>query len=237
MLKKSMLILSAILLAGALPLQAQTKLAINENEMLDLVLSKNDFNRLFVEGDKVAALRFPEGYLSVENDADGSVYLDVKDDRVFTLFVTTQKGRHFSARIKTDDVAGQTIGFVQSQQALKASKTVGRDVARNKYQAEMKALVLSTEREEQKAGYHGQKLRQKPVNITTSLHAQLIYTLSNAQKMGQKFKLINQGKQPVIFKDRWFKDKDTKALLVKERTIYPGTSITVVRVEEGVQHG
>lgn len=217
--------------------QAQTKLNIVENETIELTLSRTDFNRLFVEGDKITSLRFPEGYLSVENDKDGSVYLDVKDDRVFTLFVTTQKGIHFSALIKVDDTTGQTIGFLPTTPKLASINNVSKFSFLAKPENELIALVNSVEKEEQKPGFNAQKLNQKPVQIKPGLTSRLVYTLADAKKMGQKFKITNLTHKPIPFEDKWFKDKDTKALLVKERIVYPNETITVVRVEEGVKHG
>lgn len=218
--------------------QAQTKFNVGENETIELTLSRTDFNRLFVEGDKITALRFPEGYLSVENDKDGSVYLDVKDDRAFTLFVTTQSGTHFSALIKAADTAGQTIGFMPTTPKLATLKTTPKpSVLVKTPENELVALVHSVEKEESKPGFLAQKPNHKPIQIKPGLSSRLVYTLGNAQKMGQKFKITNTTKKPVLFEDKWFKDKDTKALLVKERVVYPNETITVVRIEEGVKHG
>jgi conjugal transfer pilus assembly protein TraK len=238
MIKRAIISLCIAYLGCITFAQAQTNLRVEENETIALTLSRTDFNRLFVEGDKITKLRFPEGNLSVENDKDGSVYLDVKDDKPFTVFVTTQRGTHFSTTIKASDMTGQTIGLIaihSNSAKLKgnAMPKAGKVTPEN----ELVALVSSVEKEEQKAGFKSQKPGLQSVQIKPNLTSTLVYTLSNPKKMGQKFEIKNTGKKPISFEDKWFKDKDTKALLVKERVVYPNETITVVRIEEGVTHG
>ncbi|MGL6029915.1 MAG: type-F conjugative transfer system secretin TraK [Legionella sp.] len=224
---------------GCTPLvQAQTLLNVEENETIELNLSSTDFNRLFVTGDKITKLRFPEGNLTVENDKDGSIYLDVKENKPFTLFVTTQSGAHFSATIKTGEMTGQTIGLMAAHsKSSTPARVFSAKSHKNNSEQELVALVSSVEKEEQKAGFKSQRPSIKPVLIKSNVTSTLVYTLSDAKKMGQKFEIKNTGRRPVTFDDKWFKDSDTKALLVKERVIYPNETITVVRIEEGVRHG
>lgn len=238
MIKKALIVSCIVWTSCVSIVEAQTKLRVEENETIELRLSRTDFNRLFVEGDKITTLRFPEGNLGVENDKDGSVYLNVKDDKPFTLFITTERGTHFSATINTGEMMGQTIGFLAANtnpvndKEIRISKT-----QKVTHENELVALIASVEKEEQKTGFKAQRPDLKSVQIKPSLTSTLVYTLSNAQQMGQKFKIKNTGKKPVSFDDKWFKDKDTKALLVKERVVYPNETITVVRIEEGVTHG
>lgn len=89
----SFLVSAGLFLVLASPsMHAKDLIGVQENDHVALTLSHDNFNRLYVEGDKITRLRFPEGAMSVENDEDGSVYLDVKDEKPFTLFISTQKG-------------------------------------------------------------------------------------------------------------------------------------------------
>jgi conjugal transfer pilus assembly protein TraK len=238
MIKRVLIISCIAWLSGVTLVQAQTGLRVKENETIELTLSRNDFNRFFVEDDKITTLRFPENYLGVENDKDGSVYVSVKYDKPFTLFVTTEKGTHFSAVIKLSDTLGQTIGFSAINPRVEKIKGELKPKALQKVpEEELVALVSSVEKEEKRAGFKAQRPSLKSVQIKPNLTSTLVYTLSNDKKMGQKFKIKNTGKKPISFEDHWFKDKDTQALLVKERVVYPNETITVVRIEEGVKHG
>jgi len=238
MIKKAIISLCIACLGCVSHVQAQTRLSVEENETIELTLSRTDFNRMFVEGDKITTLRFPDGDLRVENDKDGSVYLEVREDKPFTLFVTTKRGTHFSALIKASEMTGQTIGLMAANpNSAKPKGTASSTATKANPENELVALVSSVEKEEQKTGFKAQRPNLKSVQIKPNLTSTLIYTLSNAQKMGQKFEIKNTGKKPVSFDDTWFKDKDTKALLVKDKVVYPNETITVVRIEEGVTHG
>lgn len=235
---KRAIVISFIAYLGWAPFaQAQTRLNIKENETIELTLSRNDFNRLFVEDDKITILRFPDDYLGVENDKDGSVYVNVKYDKPFTLFVTTEKGIHFSAIITLNDELGKTIGFATNSPIAKIKEELKPKSTQKAVEKELVALVSSVEKEEPKTGFKAQRPSVNSIQLKPNLTSTLVYTLSNAQQMGQKFQVKNTGRRPVSFEDKWFKDKDTKALLVKERVVYPNETITVVRIEEGVTHG
>ncbi|ERH42685.1 hypothetical protein N751_16510 [Legionella pneumophila str. Leg01/11] len=238
MIKRALISLCIAYLGCVTCAEAQTRLNVEENETIELTLSHSDFNRLFVEGDKITTLRYPEGTLRVENDKDGSVYLEVREEKPFTLFVTTERGTHFSALIKASEMTGQTIGLMAANpNNVKPKGTASSTATKANPENELVALVSSVEKEEQKAGFKAQRPNLKSVQIKPNLTSKLVYTLSNAQKMGQKFEIKNTGKKPVSFDDKWFKDKDTKALLVKDKVVYPNETITVVRIEEGVTHG
>ncbi len=238
MIKKTIVITCALWLGCISLAEAQTKLSVTENDTIELTLSFTDFNRLYVEGDKITTVRFPDGDLKVENDKDGSVYLEVRESKPFTLFVTTECGTHFSAIIKTAEMTGQTIGLMAvNPDSSNHKETLMSKAPKIAPENELVALVSSVDKEEQRPGFKAQRPGLKPVQIKPGLTSKLVYTLSNAQKMGQKFQIKNTGKRPVSFDEKWFKDKDTKALLVKERVIYPNQTITVVRIEEGVRHG
>ena len=238
MIKRAIIRLCIVYFGCVALADAQTRLNVEENETLELTLSRTDFNRLFVEGDKITTLRFPEGDLRVQNDQDGSVYLEVREATPFTLFVTTEGGTHFSAVIKASEMPGQTVGLLSVHSTSAKLKGVALPKAvQLTAEKELVALVSSVEKEEQKTGFKVQRPHLKSVQIKPNLISTLVYTLSNAQTMGQKFEIKNTGRKPVSFEDKWFKDKDTKALLVNERVVYPNETITVVRVEEGVTHG
>jgi type-F conjugative transfer system secretin TraK len=217
---------------------AQSIYKFKENENIELKVSRDNATRLFVENDKISKVRYPEGYLDVDNDEDGSIYLNVKDDRNFTLFITTAKNRHLSATIRINDSLGETIKLTPVIERKRLANVIKHK--QNKAQAyenQITSLVSAAESERSSAGYKAKKENMKSVRIKPYLTSKLVYTLSNPLQMAQKFTLTNFGNTPVLFDEKWFKDKDTKALLVKDKVIYPHASINVVRIEKGARHG
>lgn len=229
-----------ILLAGLLgtavqTINAETVVPVKENENVKIQISKDNYNRLLVEKDKIIRLRFPENHLNVEHDKDGSVYLDARDDRSFTLFVTTEKGRHFSALVTVSESNGETIRFIE-QKSPSRLVTQKQPRIKDPYAEKIKALVSATSKEASMAGYKVNAIKVKPVYLLPSLKAELSYSLSDADTVAQKFSISNRSSKPIRFDKRWFKDEKTQALLVKNELIYPNQRIDVIRVME-VSHG
>ncbi len=227
-------VLAAVLTAGTQAVLAETVVPIKENENVTIQISKDNYNRLLFEKDKIIKLRFPQNHLSVERDDDGSVYLDALDDRPFTLFVTTKGGRHFSALVTVSESTGETIRFIEK--TIPVSKVAQKTKPKDTYAEKIKSLVAATEREEELAGFKANAIRVKPVYLKPSLKAELAWSLSDKNTVSQKFLLANRSSKPIRFDKNWFKDKKTKALLVKSEVIYPNQTVDVVRVLE-VSHG
>ena len=234
MLKQSLKISVLLPLLLSTPVQAEKVLTFKENDNVALSISRDNFNRLLVAGDKITNLRFPQNYLSIENDKDGSVYLDAKDDRPFTLFVTTQKGRHFSATITLSQSQGQTIKFVPFKP--KPKRLVTKSKPKLSHQTKLVRLIKAVEKEKNLAGYTPSAANGKPVSLVPNLKSHFNYALENNHEIAQKFTLENRGWKPIRFDEKWFKNKETLALLVKSNVIYPHQSLEVIRVQ-GASHG
>ncbi|WP_419421625.1 TraK domain-containing protein (plasmid) [Legionella sp. D16C41] len=207
---------------------------VKENENVTIQISKDNYNRLLFEKDKIIKLRFPQNYLNVERDDDGSVYLDALDDRPFTLFVTTKGGRHFSAMVTVSESTGETIRFFEKR--TPAKKVARQEKPKDTYAEKIKSLVSATEREQAIPGFKANAIKVRPIYLKPSLKAELAFSLSDEKTVSQKFLLANRSSKPIRFDQRWFKDNKTRALLVKNEVIYPNQTIDVVRVL-AVSHG
>src|SRR3990167_4719347 len=117
------LLISSIVLAGTIPPVIQ----FEEGEQFNISLSHINFNRVFVEGEKITKLRYPMGTFVVDKSefnnpdgSDGSVYLKPVFDAPITVFFATDKGHHFSFTIKSNESAGKTLQLlVKNQTQLK----------------------------------------------------------------------------------------------------------------------
>lgn len=91
----------------------------NENDQLNVVLSQIDSNRLFVQGDRIQSIYGNTALYSAVNDESGSIYLTVNSSNSFTIFVTTELGRHFSLMIIPQRIRGKTVIFMPQQSGIK----------------------------------------------------------------------------------------------------------------------
>lgn len=105
------LCVSAQLFAGAPPI-----IPFEEGERFNLSLSKLNFNRVYVEGEKITQVSYPEGTfvvdkseLDVPESREGSVYLKPAFEAPLTVFFATDKGHHFSITVNADETYGKTL--------------------------------------------------------------------------------------------------------------------------------
>lgn len=108
------LMLSASLFAGNTPVT----MTFEEGEQFVLPLSQLNYNRLFVEGERIVKVSYPKGAFIVDqtqeaiDDMDGSVYIKPMTDIELTVFITTNRLHHFSLTVKPNQTLGKTFRFV-----------------------------------------------------------------------------------------------------------------------------
>ncbi|MDF1931907.1 type-F conjugative transfer system secretin TraK [Legionella pneumophila] len=67
---------------------------------------------------------FPPNAMAIKRDEqDGSVYVMLAAANPFTLFLTTESGRHFSVTVNGEESLGKTIELVPVLPVVAASKT------------------------------------------------------------------------------------------------------------------
>lgn len=108
------LLLTTAVFAGEKP----QMLKFEEGEQLATSLSKVNFNRIFVEGERITKISFPEQTFLIDksgmdDERDGSIYLKPLVDMPLTIFFTTDENHHFSLTVKSNDALGRTLKLVR----------------------------------------------------------------------------------------------------------------------------
>ena len=107
-----------------------TSISVKDNSDIALTLSQGNYNRLVVKNDKIMEAVFPPNAMAIKCDEqDGSVYVLLAASNPFTLFLTTETGRHFSVTLNGEESLGKTIELVPSQPA--STKTVANTIKIN----------------------------------------------------------------------------------------------------------
>ena len=202
-------------------LHAEQIFKFKENENLNLVLSNSNFNRLIVKNDKINNLRFPKGYLSAENDVDGSVYIDILNtEQPFTLFFSTKKGKHFSATINSKEQYGQTIKFINQKNKKNIIK-----------KSSLLDVINAVSAEKQYSGFSLKKVSDKKISLLKNVFVLESFALANKKNLIQKYIITNNTKRDISFNENWFKNKNMQGLFFKKSLISPNESISVIRVQ------
>ncbi|MDF1684500.1 MAG: type-F conjugative transfer system secretin TraK [Legionellaceae bacterium] len=206
---------------------ALTTQTFQENGDVSIHLSDSNANRLVVKGDKITQVHFPEGALGVQNEADGSLYVTLLVDKAFTLFVSTEGGRHFSATINPEDALGQTVQFVPKTPVV----AVKKPVVTSPYHAyEVRELMQEMVTNKTPEGYVKKKRYGKITRYQNGLKVTPALSYVGESLNGEVFTIYHGGRAPITLSESWFSSQGTAAVKLTSKTLMPGEHATIYKV-------
>jgi conjugal transfer pilus assembly protein TraK len=210
---------ASITTAGSVP----SVIAFEEGEQFNLTLSNTNFNRIFVEGEKIVKLSYTEHAFVVDksemNDpvsSEGSIYLKPNLDIPVTLFLTTDKGHHFSLTVSSNEAVGKTLKMVTKPQSkLHFAKQDVSDLTVNE-------TVLSA----MKAGKTPHDFRvimtqPKPFYIKKDIKVVLKKQFEGESSTGYVYQLENTSKQELALNTALFSHPKALSLSLSEERLAP----------------
>lgn len=215
---------------------------VKDNSDIALTLSQGNYNRLVVKNDKIMEAVFPPNAMAIKRDEqDGSVYVMLAASNPFTLFLTTEAGRHFSVTLNGEESLGKTIELVPSQPVI--TKKVANPTKTNPKTITQEAvpeaiLAMLTHMEQQKPFADVSVKRQFGKVERWSKGLTLLPKESWDGKLlkGETIELYNGGKESLELAQEWFAKEGTLAIKFSKPSIAPGEKAMLYRVE-GVSHG
>ncbi|HCE6135904.1 TPA: type-F conjugative transfer system secretin TraK [Legionella pneumophila] len=215
---------------------------VKDNSDIALTLSQGNYNRLVVKNDKIMEAVFPPNAMAIKRDEqDGSVYVMLAASNPFTLFLTTEAGRHFSVTLNGEESLGKTIELVPSQPVI--TKTVANTTKINTKTVTQEAvpeaiLAMLTHMEQQKPFADVSVKRQFGKVERWSKGLTLLPKESWDSKLlkGETIELYNGGKEPLELAQEWFAKEGTLAIKFSKTSIAPGEKVMLYRVQ-GVKNG
>ncbi|HHU0079777.1 TPA: type-F conjugative transfer system secretin TraK [Legionella pneumophila] len=231
----------ALVLLSTLSMGA-TSIPVKDNSDIALTLSQGNYNRLVVKNDKIMEAVFPPNAMAIKRDEqDGSVYVMLAASNPFTLFLTTETGRHFSVTLNGEESLGKTIELVPSQPT--GTKTVANTIKINPKTITQEAipeaiLAMLTHMEQQKPFADVSIKRQFGKVERWSKGLTLLPKESWDGKLlkGETIELYNGGKEPLELAQEWFAKEGTLAIKFSKPSLAPGEKAMLYRVQ-GVSHG
>lgn len=218
-------------------LMAQVSLKVKNNADVPLSLSQSNYNRLVVKGDKIAEVVFPEGAMAIKRDEqDGSAYVMLATQNPFTLFMTTESGRHFSVTVSGEDSLGKTIELVPTFAGSIVTQTKpATPVVSTLEEQTLVSLINHMETQKPLPGFTVKQVRklerwQKGLMLTSREMWQ------GNQYIGEVVELYNGGHEPLALEESWFNRDDTQAVKLSQKQLLPKQVATLYRVTGG-NHG
>ncbi|MFP3773658.1 type-F conjugative transfer system secretin TraK [Legionella pneumophila serogroup 1] len=215
---------------------------VKDNSDIALTLSQGNYNRLVVKNDKIMEAVFPPNAMAIKRDEqDGSVYVMLSATNPFTLFLTTEGGRHFSVTLNGEESLGKTIELVPSQPVI--TKTVVNTTKSNPktitQEAVPEAILAMLNHMEQKKPFADVNVKRQFGKVERwSKGLTLLPKESWDGKLlkGETIELYNGGKEPLELAQEWFAKEGTLAIKFSKPSIAPSEKAMLYRVQ-GVSHG
>ena len=239
-----------VCLSCASLLQAETK-SFTENADLTLTLSQSNYNRLVVKDDKITKAFFPQAAMAAVNDEDGSLYVTLAANAVtpFTIFISTEAGRHFSATITGEAALGKTIEFTQFQppkpQLAKLSPKVKAKVTSKTKPAEklttygmppVAELMKNLLQNKKPQGFASAKPLIRPIHLKQGLVLIPKETYRKDKLAGEIIEIHNRSSKPMLLQESWFADHGVKTIALSQPLLQPKEKVFLYRVRESI-HG
>lgn len=217
-------------------------ISVKDNSDIALTLSQGNYNRLVVKNDKIMEAVFPPNAMAIKRDEqDGSVYVMLAATNPFTLFLTTEKGRHFSVTLNSEDSLGKTIELVPSQPVVAASqantkKTNPKTITQDAVPAAILAMLTHMEQQKPFADVDVKRQFGKAERWSKGLTLLPRESWDGKLLKGETIELYNGGKEPLELSQEWFVKEGSLAIKFSKPSIKPGERAMLYRVEAS-RHG
>ena len=213
------LLFSPSLFAGALP----ASIPFEDGEQFNLTLSGINFNRVFVEGEKITQLSYPAGAFAVDksemglaSSQEGSIYLKPMSDLPLTVFFTTDKGHHFSLSVKTDETFGKTVRMsMKRQTAVRYVKADVSDVS------VVDEAMLSMKLGDVPKDFNVVRVKPRPFYVNKNIKVSLEKQYQGETLTGYVYRLENKANHEVKLTTSLFSHKKADMLALSDDTLAP----------------
>lgn len=217
-----MMFFSSVLMAGSTP----TVVAFEEGEQFNLSLSKLNFNRVFVPGEKIDQVSYPKGTFRVDlrdpkqpDSKDNSVYLKPLIDIPLTIFFSTVEGHHFSISVKPDDSFGKTLQFQAKHQKIahweKPSKIINNEVT------ELDQVMNTMISGEVPDGFKEAKVQGGSFYVQKNLKLSLVKSYRGETLTGYVYRVENRADHNVALKPSLFSHHHAQAIRLSDTELAP----------------
>jgi conjugal transfer pilus assembly protein TraK len=215
---------------------ALTSTHFKENADLSVSLSNSNYNRLVVKGDKITQVHFPEGMMAVSNETDGGLYVMVSHPEPFTIFVTTELGRHFSLTVNTEAGLGKTVEFVADGNPApvltSATKVLAKIPEPTFLPSNVTELMTGMLKNNVSKDYESKKYFNRAIRLGQGMTLFPKLTYKGKILSGEVTEIYNGSNNPIDLNESLFNGEGVKAISLSKNTLAPHDRALVYRVLE-----
>ncbi|WP_419421433.1 type-F conjugative transfer system secretin TraK (plasmid) [Legionella sp. D16C41] len=219
-----------------------SSISVKDNSDIAVTLATTNYNRLVVKSDKIVEAVFPPDSMAIKRDEqDGSVYVMLSTAQPFTLFLTTEAGRHFSVTLTGEETLGKTIELIPEQPRFanatsNATKSNAKAVSHHAVPQAIFAMLSHMEQQKPFADVKVKRQFGKVERWSQGLTLLPRESWDGRLLKGEAIELYNGGKAPLALNEDWFVNVGTLAVKVSKSTLNPGERAMLYRVQGG-SHG
>lgn len=209
---------SGLTFAGAPP----SVISFEEGEQFKLALSSVNFNRLYVEGEAIIKLSYPEHAFTVDKSkidnpavTDGSVYIKPNFEVPITLFLTTDKGHHVSLTLTPDESSGKTLRLVAKAQTQLKYVKPNTDVS------EVDEAMAALRAGETPKDFKVERVRSSPFYIKKDIKVTLEKQYQGQGLTGYVYRLENKSNHEIALATNLFSHKNAQSLALSDEELPP----------------
>ncbi|WP_131784076.1 type-F conjugative transfer system secretin TraK [Legionella gresilensis] len=235
--------LSSVALTLLTTVAIGASIPVKDNSELAVTLATNNYNRLVVKNDKIVEAVFPPNSMAIRRDEqDGSVYVMLSAAHPFTLFLTTEAGRHFSVTLTGEEALGKTIELIPEQSKptiVRGNFTAKSNPKTMSHAAIPEAILAMLTHMEQQKPFADVKVKRQWGHVERWSKGLTLVPRESWQGnllKGEAIELYNGGKAALTLSEDWFVKAETLAVKVSKANLNPGEHAMLYRVQ-GASHG
>lgn len=208
--------LSLNAVAGKLP----QVIRFSEGELFPISLSKFNYNRIDVEGEKIAQVRFTAGHFLVDksdvtdsDSAENALYIKPLSETPMTVFITTEEKHHFSLSVMPEEGIGKTVHFI----ANRPKEAIAVSDYSSNVDRMMHALLLN----EIPSGFHEVAVHERAFFIQKRFKMQLLKRYQSSKTTAYVYRIQNVSKEMAALTSQLFKNPNIRTLVFSEKQLAP----------------
>ncbi|HAU3911456.1 TPA: type-F conjugative transfer system secretin TraK [Legionella pneumophila] len=221
--KKTILLISCLCSGIVCASTPPSVIAFEEGEQFNLTLSSINFNRVFIEGESITKLSYPEHAITVDKSemdnpesTDSSVYIKPNFQVPITLFLTTDKGHHVSLTLTPDESVGKTLRLVpRAQTKLKFVKLDTPDAS------EVDEAIAAMKAGETPKEFNEKRVIPSPFYIKKNIKVTLEKQYQGKRFTGYVYRLENTSNHELALTTALFAHKDAESLSLSDEALPP----------------
>jgi conjugal transfer pilus assembly protein TraK len=229
--------------------QAQVIVDVGTGKTVEVVISRNDLNRIGLFGGKLSDLKYKQGELDAQPEPrTGAYFLLPTVNTKVSVFLTSASGQVHHLVLRPENVEAQsivlrepTLEVIATQRApvrapnapeARPTPTTTQSLGRsNSLDAAIKRLVTSLARNERPSDLRFVE-QSKELVLWEGSRFWLMSSLVSATHIGDHFRLQNAGTGVIRLDEREFYKRGVVAVAMELHTLAPGEATDVYVVRE-----